>query len=256
MLRVALLPSAKPQFAANVPGRRLDAGRASMHSACGTPTAILPLQFATEVRALLTGKAAMGDWRSDAPGVRRRIAPSDLPAPYATASARNGPRIVPRPPSASPQVPRGFRVERLPAELDAPRIVRAAPNGDIFIAETQAGRIRVLRTPEGATRPDRIETFASRLNEPFGFAFYPPGSEPEWLYVADTDAVLRFPYRSGDLTARGDAEVVVPDLPRGRGHSTRDIAFSRDGKQMFVSVGSGSNDGEDMRRLGAAEIKD
>jgi len=128
-------------------------------------------QLATEVRALLTGKAAMGDWRSDAPGVRRRIAPSDLPAPYATASARNGPRIVPRPPSASPQVPRGFRVERLPAELDAPRIVRAAPNGDIFIAETQAGRIRVLRTPEGATRPDRIETFASRLNEPFGLAF-------------------------------------------------------------------------------------
>ena len=56
-------------------------------------------QLATEVRALLTGKAAMGDWRSDAPGVRRRIAPSDLPAPYATASARNGPRIVPRPPS-------------------------------------------------------------------------------------------------------------------------------------------------------------
>src|SRR5713226_776506 len=282
MLRVALLPSAKPQFAANVPGRRLDAGRASMHSACGTPTAILPLQFAaealenshghetaardgragasaqlaTEVRALLTGKAAMGDWRSDAPGVRRRIVPTDLPAPYATASARNGPRIVPPPPSASPQVPRGFRVERLPAELDAPRIMRTAPNGDIFIAETQAGRIRVLRTPEGATRPDRIETFASRLNEPFGLAFYPPGSEPEWLYVADTDAVLRFPYRSGDLTARGDADVVVPDLPRGRGHSTRDIAFSRDGKQMFVSVGSGSNDGEDMRRLGAAEIKD
>ncbi len=213
-------------------------------------------QPAADVPALLTGKAAMGDWRADAPGVRRRIVPTDLPAPYATASARNGPRIVPPPPSASPQVPRGFRVERLPAELDAPRIVRTAPNGDIFIAETQAGRIRVLRTPEGATRPDRIETFASRLNEPFGLAFYPPGSEPEWLYVADTDAVLRFAYRSGDLTARGDAEVVVSDLPRGRGHSTRDIAFSRDGKQMFVSVGSGSNDGEDMRRFGAAEIKD
>src|ERR1700694_904136 len=111
-------------------------------------------QPAAEVQALLTGKAAMGDWRSDAPGVRRRIAPADLPAPYATPSARNGPRIVPQPPSASPHVPRGFRVERLPAELDAPRIVRAAPNGDIFIAETAAGRIRVLRTPGGATRPD------------------------------------------------------------------------------------------------------
>src|SRR5438128_12466764 len=77
-------------------------------------------QLATEVRTLLTGTAAMGDWRSDAPGVRRRIAPSDLPAPYATASARNGPRVVPRPPSASPPVPRGFRVERARAGRDAP----------------------------------------------------------------------------------------------------------------------------------------
>jgi len=212
-------------------------------------------QPAAEVQALLTGRAAMGDWRSDAPGVRRRITSADLPAPYATPSAGNGPRVVPRPPSASPRVPRGFRVERLPVELDAPRIVRVAPNGDIFIAETQAGRIRVLRTPEGATRPDRIETFASRLNEPFGLAFYPPGADPEWLYVADTDAVLRFPYRSGDLNARGDADVVVPNLPRGRGHSTRDIAFSRNGKQMFVSVGSASNDAEAMPRLSAAEIK-
>src|SRR5260370_29120408 len=129
MLRVALLPSAKPQFAANVPGRRLDAGRESMHSAGGTPTAILPLQLrrrhgktamgtrpllvmavlalapagvsaqlATEVRALLTGKAAMGDWRSDAPGVRRRIAPSALPAPHAPPRAPNGPGTRPLPP--------------------------------------------------------------------------------------------------------------------------------------------------------------
>jgi glucose/arabinose dehydrogenase len=212
-------------------------------------------QPAPDRAPLLTGKAAMGDWRADAPGVRRRIAPADLPPPYATRSAHNGPRIVPPPPSALPRVPPGFRVERLPVELDAPRIVRIAPNGDIFIAETEAGRVRVLRAPEGAVRPDRIETFALRLNEPFGLAFYPPGDSPEWLYVADTDAVLRFPYRSGDLGARGDAHVIVPDLARGRGHSTRDVAFSLDGKRMFVSVGSASNDGEDMRRLGAAEIK-
>jgi glucose/arabinose dehydrogenase len=144
-------------------------------------------QPATDAQTLLTGKAAMGDWRSDAPGVRRRITPADLPAPYATPSAHNGPRVAPQPPLASPRVPRGFRVERLPVELDGPRIVRVAPNGDIFIAETEAGRIRVLRSPEGATRPDRLETFASRLNEPFGLAFYPPGVDPQWLYVADTD---------------------------------------------------------------------
>ena len=210
-------------------------------------------QPASEVTGLLTGKAAMGDWRSDAPGVRRRITPADLPPPYASPSAWNGPRIVPRPQSAWPKVPAGFHVEQLAVRLDNPRIVRAAPNGDIFIAETEPGRIRVLRTPEGGTRPDQIEVFASRLNEPFGLAFYPPGNDPQWLYVADTDAVLRFSYRNGDLTARGDPEVVVSDLPRG-GHTTRDVAFSPDGKRMFVSVGSGSNDADKMPRRGAAEI--
>ena len=213
-------------------------------------------QPAGEQQPLLTGKAAMGDWRADAPGVRRRIAPADLPPAFATSSAYNRPHIVPQPPSASPRVPRGFHVERLSAELEAPRIVRVAPNGDIFIAETAAGRVRVLHAPEGTSRPDRLETFASRLNEPFGIAFYPAGPDPQWVYVADTDAVLRFPYRSGDLTARGDPEVVVPDVPHGRGHFTRDVAFSRDGRRMFVSVGAGSNDGEDLRRMNAAEIRD
>ena len=205
---------------------------------------------------LLTGKDAMGDWHSDAPGIRRRITPGDLPPPYATRSAHNGARVVPPPPSEHPQVPRGFRVERLPVQLDEPRLLRVAPNGDVFIAETDAGRIRVLHMPEGATRPERMETFAARLNEPFGLAFYPPGEDPQWLYVANINAVLRFPYRNGDVTARGDPQIIVPDLPAGRGHSTRDIAFSRDGARMFVSVGSGSNDGEDMRRLAPAEIKD
>jgi glucose/arabinose dehydrogenase len=141
-------------------------------------------------------------------------------------------------------------------QLEGPRLLRVAPNGDVFIAETDAGRIRVLHMPEGAARPERMETFAARLNEPFGLAFYPPGDDPQWLYAANINAVLRFPYRNGDVTARADPDMVVPDLPAGRGHSTRDIAFSRDGIRMFVSVGSGSNDGEDMRRLGPAEIKD
>ena len=204
---------------------------------------------------LLTGRDAMGDWRSDAPGVRRRITPADLPPPYATRSAHNGPHVVPPPPSAHPQVPRGFRVEPLPAQLDGPRLMRVAPNGDIFVAETDEGRIRVLHAREGATKPEQLETFATRLNGPFGMAFYPLGDDPQWLYVAATNAVLRFPYHAEDLTARGDPQVVVPDLPAGRGHSTRDVVFSRDGTRMFVSVGSGSNDGEDMRRLDPGEIK-
>ncbi|MGA2990701.1 MAG: PQQ-dependent sugar dehydrogenase, partial [Candidatus Korobacteraceae bacterium] len=85
------------------------------------------------------------------------------------------------------------------------------------------------------------------LRRPFGIAFYPLGSAPKWVYVANTDSVVRFPYQSGDLKARGPEETVVKEIPgggllRGGGHWTRDIAFSKDGSKMFVSVGSRSND--------------
>jgi len=88
--------------------------------------------------------------------------------------------------------------------------------------------------------------FAKGFSWPFGIAFYPAGNDPRWIYVANTDSVVRLPYKSGDSEARGPAETVVAELPgggrlRGGGHWTRDIAFSRDGKRMFVSVGSKSN---------------
>ena len=94
--------------------------------------------------------------------------------------------------------------------------------------------------------PRESAVFAKGLDRPFGIAFYPAGAEPRWLYVANTDSVVRFPYRVGDRAARGPAEKVVAELPgggllRGGGHWTRDIAFSLDGKKMWVSVGSRSN---------------
>jgi hypothetical protein len=125
--------------------------------------------------------------------------------------------------------------------------MRVAPNGDIFVAETDEGRIRVLRAPDGADKPNETALYTSGLEGPFGLAFYPPGPEPQWLYVATTTSVVRFPYRSGDLRPRGEARAIVPKLPGGRGHSTRDVAFSNDGTRMFVSVGSASNDGADVR---------
>src|SRR6266446_1273983 len=207
---------------------------------------------------LLTGKAAFGDWRTDAPLVRRKI--TDLPPSYATQSASNPPRVVAKPVSAAPNVPPGFQVELFASNLRDPRAVRVAPNGDIFIAESEPGRIRVLRAADGAAKPSSNDVFASGLNEPFGIAFYPPGSDPQWVYVANTGSVVRFPYRSGDLKARGKPEVIVRDLPGAggravqRGHITRDIVFSRDGRQMFVSVGSATNDGEGMGKRDAAAI--
>ncbi len=195
---------------------------------------------------VLTGQGAFGDWTTDAPGVRRRITLADLPKPFATRSVDSGSRVIRRPPNAWPQVPAGFKVEEFLTGLDNPRLIRTAPNGDVFLAESYPGRIRVLRARDGASNPEVNEVFASGLNRPFGIAFYPPGPNPQYVYIADTDAVLRFPYRNGDLNARGPAETIVPDLPgggrlRGGGHWTRDIAFSLDGKKMFVSVGSHSN---------------
>jgi glucose/arabinose dehydrogenase len=199
---------------------------------------------------VLTGQGALGDWTTDAPGVRRRITAADLPKPYATRSVDAGSRVVARPEGAWPKVPAGFKVEEFATGLRNPRLIRTAPNGDLFVAESYPGRVRVLRAAAGAGKAEVNELFAEGLRRPFGIAFYPLGDNPQYLYVANTDSVVRFPYRAGDLKARGPAEVVVPDLPgggqlRGGGHWTRDVAFSLDGRRMFVSVGSHSNVYED-----------
>src|SRR5581483_3447404 len=121
-----------------------------------------------------------------------------------------------------------------------PRIIRTAPNGDIFVAEPREGRIRVLRAADGAAKPSVTEIFATGLRSPFGIAFFPNGDDPHWVYVATTDSVVRFPYHTGDLKAGGAAEIIVAKLPVN-GHWTRDIAFTPDDARMLVSVGSTSN---------------
>jgi glucose/arabinose dehydrogenase len=204
----------------------------------------------------LTGAAAMGDWHSDAPGVRRLIRPQDLPKPFATQSASNSAQAVERPAGTLPKVPPGFKVGVFAGGLDTPRMVRVAPNGDIFVAESFEGRVRVLRAGDGAEKAESNSIFAGHLHAPFGIAFYPPGPNPKYVYVADTDMVLRFPYTAGDTEARGDPEVVVPNLPASGGHWTRDVVFSPDGKTMYVSVGSGSNDAERMPPKDKTEILD
>jgi glucose/arabinose dehydrogenase len=200
----------------------------------------------------LRGAAAFGDWHTDSPGTRRLITPADLPAPAPAESARNKVRTVARTETQKPRVPKGFEVNLFASGLTSPRLLRVAPNGDVFAAESAAGRIRVLR-PNGE-QASQATVFADGLLGPFGIAFYPPGPNPEWVYVGNTDSVVRYPYRNGDLQARGPAEVIVPRLPIG-GHRTRDVVFSPDGKIMYVSVGSGSNVGDGMGRLSGAELQ-
>jgi glucose/arabinose dehydrogenase/cytochrome c5 len=179
-------------------------------------------------------------YRFEQPGKFRKITLADLPAPYVTNSAANAPQVVPRPPDAWPKAPVGFTVEQYAQGLDNPRLIRTAPNGDFFLAESSTGKIRILRGLNADHKAAQNEVFAAGLNRPFGIAFYPPGPNPQWVYVANTNSVVRFPYRNGDLKATGPAQHLA-DLPSGSGHWTRDVRFSPDWKTMFVSVGSGSN---------------
>ncbi len=196
--------------------------------------------------AVLTGQAAFADYTKEKPGTRRKITVADLPQPYATEAVDAGPHMGPRPQNAWPQAPTGFKVDLYADGLDNPRLLRTAPNGDTFLAESRMGEVKVFRGIDKNGRAETSEVFASHLKQPFGIAFYPAGANPQWIYIANTDSVVRIPYTNGDLKARSAPQIVVPDLPgggrlRGGGHWTRDIAFSKDGKKMFVSVGSHSN---------------
>jgi glucose/arabinose dehydrogenase len=195
---------------------------------------------------VLTGQDAFTDYSHEHPGVRRHLTVADLPAPYATQGVDNGPGMVERPDNAWPQAPAGFKVEMYYTGLDQPRLIRTAPNGDLFVALSYENKVMVFRGVGADGKAKQVSTFAEGLSQPFGIQFYPAGPNPKWVYIGNTDSVVGIPYQVGDLKARGPAEKLT-DLPgggrlRGGGHWTRDIAFSQDGKRMFVSVGSHSND--------------
>jgi glucose/arabinose dehydrogenase len=223
---------------------------------------------ALHAQQTITGQAAFADYTQQRPGVRRKITLADLPEPKPSESVDNGPSLVKRPEGAWPIAPAGFNVQ-LYAGGDAatpmqrsenkketyaptsgtfvmPRIIRTAPNGDLFVADSQAGSILVLRGVTAAGKAATISTYATGLDHPFGIAFYPSGAHPQWMYVGNATTVVRFAYSAGDLKATGSPQTIVPDIPgyaqlRGGGHWTRDVVFSADDKHMLVSVGSASN---------------
>jgi glucose/arabinose dehydrogenase len=213
---------------------------------------------------LLTGQAAFTDWAQQAPGVRHKITLADLPEPRPEEAVQNQPHVIPRPADAWPIAPPGFTVtlyaggDNAPMQradntehmaiakgtFTMPRLLRTAPNGDIFLADSGAGKIIVMRGVGKDGKAATLETFASGLDHPFGIAFF-PADNPKYVYVGNATTMQRFPYKAGDLHASAPAETIVPDIPgyaqlAGGGHWTRDVVFTHDGK-MLVSVGSGSN---------------
>jgi len=191
-----------------------------------------------------TAKAAVNDsaaWNADKPGDVHHIKATDLVAPYASDSAGNGPKLAPRPDGAMPAVPKGFKVGIYADKLGKPRLPLRAPNGDIFLSEAAKGQITVLRSKDGA-KADTSSVFATGLSRPYGMALWPAGPNPKYLYVANVNSVVRFAYSVGDLKAKGEPEVIVDKISdTSGGHVTRTIAFSNDGKTLFLSVGSATN---------------
>ena len=193
-----------------------------------------------------TGSSAYGDWRTDAPGVMRKITPADLPAPLTSPSTANRSKVIAKPAAAELKTMPGFTLTAFVTGMTGARVLRLAPNGDIFLALSRPeGKIMIIRAGADMSNP-KVETFATGLRDAYGIAFYPPGPSPQWVYVGEYGKVVRFPYKNGDLTAPGAPETVVSDLATGGNHWTRDVAFSPDGKTMYVAVGSASNVAEQM----------
>src|SRR6202044_8750 len=152
---------------------------------------------ARELRALTQTSGQNGpftDYRMEKPGNVHHISASDFPQPYATSAVDNSAHVVSRPSAAWPQAPGGFKVQLYAQNLKNPRLIRTAPNGDLFVAESGPGRILLFRGVTSDGKPQTTETFATGLTRPFGIAFYPPGPDPKYVYVGNTNSVVRFPY--------------------------------------------------------------
>ncbi|TPW26191.1 PQQ-dependent sugar dehydrogenase [Pararhizobium mangrovi] len=194
--------------------------------------------MAAGAQEVVTGSKAYGSWEQNEPGRKLLIRPSDLPAPGASSVSSNSPGIVARPKNAAPKAMAGFSVHEFASGLQAPRVIEIAPNSDVFVSDSSAGTVDVFRMGDDGSVAER-SVFASGLTRPYGIAFY-PARNPKYVYVANTDSVVRYPYSTGAMKAGGKAQTIVKRLPTGY-HWTRDIAFSKDGRTLYVSVGSGSN---------------
>lgn len=220
-------------------------GDTMMTPSTTTPTPTAPVTPAPQTNAgctgdVQTGQSAYTDHTKQTPGACRKLTAADMPAPNLAASANNPSTLVARRNDRLPQVPAGFKVQLHATGLSNPRLLATAPNGDLFVAQQGNGSVVVLRGVDANGMAQSTATFASGLSSPYGLAFYPAGAAPQYLYVANTGSVVRFPYQPGDMKATAAASTIVAALPNNGGHSTRTLAFTADNR-MLVSVGSATN---------------
>ncbi len=190
----------------------------------------------------LTGTNAFTNYTLQQPQICRKLTAADLPAADTSASNTNYSTQVARAAGQMPIVPPGFKVTLYASGFNNGRYLLAAANGDILVAEPGGGDIRVLRgvSPTGTVVTQT--TFASGLTSPYGMAFYPSAANPQYLYVANTASIVRFPYTLGDTVATAAPTTLATDIPNSGNHTTRAIAFTNEATpRLLVSVGSASN---------------
>ena len=187
---------------------------------------------------VLRGQAAMGDWRDDKPGLRRLITAPDLPAVAKPTTGQA--QVVPMPPDAHPQLPDGFTAELVTTDTHKPRVIRVAPNGDLFVADSMFGAVRVLRVPagSGSSRREGRDLREAASSSRTASRSIRPGPTSRWVYVASC-ATAWFASR----TRRSDLHRHRQGPARGRWYSLEctttgwAIAFSPDGKRLYLSGG-------------------
>lgn len=163
-------------------------------------------QVGQEANKVLVGAAAFGDWHNDAPGVRRRITAQDLPE-----IGQGEPSIaevVPMPVGARPRVPEGFSAELVASGLSQPSGHPCCAKWGPFRSKQLGERSTCVSDSARFLQPTISEVFAAGLHQPYGIAFYPPGPDPQWIYIANSNSVVRFPYKNGDLKTTAKPEVL------------------------------------------------
>jgi glucose/arabinose dehydrogenase len=191
------------------------------------------LKFTCSISVLLVCGAVRA---ADEPGQHFAVAPGQLSKPHATPAVDNSSQKIPRPAGAMPKAPPGFSVTVFAPHVPGARFMAVAPNGDVFVAESDAGKIVVLRPSHDGTKAQRVSIFAGGFAQPHGIAFHDGA-----IYIADTKSLWRLPYRDGALVAMGRRRHVADTTPDGQvGHFTRDIAFGPNG-DLFLTIGSLGN---------------
>jgi glucose/arabinose dehydrogenase len=199
--------------------------------------------------------------QSNQPGniVKTAIGDILLPPPYATESKSNNSSVLKWPEGRTPKAPEGFTVSKFADGLENPRWTYIAPNNDIFVVEsgTRASKnqITLFRDADKDGKFETRSVFISGLNKPFGMLVL-----KDFFYIANTDGLYRYPYTNSPLKLDTQGTKIL-ELPAGgyNNHWTRNLLASKDGSKIYISVGSGSNVGEngmdkEVRRAAILEI--